>query len=43
MSYCCWQVGEMAQASISRFVVSKGLELGIRQHVWEHCAGNTGS
>lgn len=33
----------MAQASISRFVVSKGLELGIRQHVWEHCAGNTGS
>lgn len=30
MNYCCWQVGEMEQASISRFVVSKGLEMGIR-------------
>lgn len=25
MSYCCWQVGEMEQASL----VSKGLEVGI--------------
>ena len=30
MSHFCWQVGEMEQASISRFVVSKGLDLGIR-------------